>query len=90
MQFNNWGRVGDTYMHGFGNGIGQNLGLLPFHQCWIKASRAGKADDIGSYVLSSLAAPPGTFMVSANDVPQTSPLANICYACLVDCCLYAR
>ncbi|WP_447939792.1 tryptophan halogenase family protein [Pseudoxanthomonas mexicana] len=90
VQFNNWGRIGDTYVHGFGNGIGQNLGLLPFHQFWIKAARGGKAEGIGSYVLSSLAAPQGKFMVSANDVPQTSPLANIAYAYHFDAGLYAR
>lgn len=90
VQFNNWGRIGDTYVHGFGNGIGQNLGLLPFHQFWIKAAQAGKAEEIGNYTLSSLAAPRGKFMVSANDVPQTSPLANIAYAYHFDAGLYAR
>lgn len=90
VQFNGWGGHGDTYVHGFGNGIGQNLGLLPFHQFWIKAARASNPGDIGSYVLSSLAAPRGKFMVSANDVPPTSPLANIAYAYHFDAGLYAR
>ncbi len=90
VQFNNWGKIGDTYVHGFGNSIGQNLGLLPFQQFWIKAAQAGKAEEIGNYTLSSLAAPRGKFMVSANDVPQTSPLANIAYAYHFDAGLYAR
>lgn len=90
VQFNDWARIGDTYVHGFGNGIGQNLGLLPFHQYWIKAAKAGDATDIGAYVLSSLAAPRGKFMSSASDVPPNSPLANIAYAYHFDAGLYAR
>lgn len=90
VQFNDWGRIGDTYVHGFGNGIGQSLGLLPFHQYWIKAAKAGNAADIGAYVLSSLAAPRGKFMSSASDVPPTSPLANVAYAYHFDAGLYAR
>lgn len=70
IQFNDWNRLGDSYMHGFGNEIGRGLGMLPFHQYWIKASRSGKAADISAYLLSALAAPRGKFMVSASDVPR--------------------
>lgn len=90
VQFNDWGRIGDSYMHGFGNGIGRSMGLLPFHQFWIKAARAGFAEDIGAYILSSSAAPRGKFMVSATDVPPDSPLAGIAYAYHFDAGLYAR
>lgn len=90
VQFNDWGRIGDSYMHGFGGDIGQSLGLLPFHQYWIKAIQAGAAGPIGDYLLCSLAAPRGKFMVSASDVPPTSPLANIPYAYHFDAGLYAR
>lgn len=90
VQFNDWNRLGDSYVHGFGNEIGRSLGILPFHQYWIKASRAGKASEIGAYLLNALAAPRGKFMVSASDVPSTSPLANIAYAYHFDAGLYAR
>ncbi len=90
VQFNDWGRVGDSYVHGFGDGIGRNLGLLPFHQYWIKAARAGIAENIGAYGLNSLAAPQGKFMSSASDVPPGSPLANVAYAYHFDAGLYAR
>jgi tryptophan 7-halogenase len=90
IQFNDWNRIGDSYMHGFGNEIGRSLGLLPFHQYWIKAVQAGKASDLGQYLLASLAAPRGKFMVSASDVPAGSPLANIAYAYHFDAGLYAR
>ncbi len=90
IQFRDWGRLGDSYIHGFGTAIGRELGLLPFHQYWIKAFHAGWAGDIGNYTINTLAAPRGKFMVSATDVPPTSPLANIAYAYHFDAGLYAR
>src|SRR5580658_10104407 len=42
IQFNDWLRVGDSYIHGFGS-IGRNLGMLDFHQYWLKARKLGFA-----------------------------------------------
>ena len=89
IQFNDWRRLGDSYLHGFGTSIGQSLGLLPFHQYWLKAAKAGRAGPLGDYTLHTLAAPRGKFMVSATDVPPTSPLADIPYAYHLDTTLYA-
>ena len=89
IQFNDWGRLGDSYIHGFGS-IGHDVSLLPFHQFWIKARQRGFAADIGDYSLNTLAAPRGKFMASATDVPANSPLANIAYAYHFDAGLYAR
>jgi tryptophan 7-halogenase len=89
IQFKDWGRIGDTYIHGFGT-IGHDLGFLPFYQYWIKAFNAGRADEIGAYSLNTAAGPRGKFMASASDVPPTSPLANIAYAYHFDAGLYAQ
>ena len=89
IEFVDWGRVGDRYVHGFGS-IGHDYGLLPFYQYWLKAFRAGKAADIGAYSLNTAAAPRGKFMTSATDVPANSPLANIAYAYHFDAGRYAR
>ena len=35
IQFNNWGDVGDTYIHSFG-GVGLNTGLVDFWHYWLK------------------------------------------------------
>lgn len=88
IRFYNWGRIGDSYVHGFGT-IGHDYGLLPFHQYWLKLFLAGKATDIGAYSLNTLASMRGKFMASAGDVPSTSPLANIAYAYHFDAGLYA-
>ncbi|MEQ7872996.1 tryptophan halogenase family protein [Sphingomonas sp. ASV193] len=89
IQFNDWGRIGDSYIHGFGT-IGRDLGLMPFHQYWLKARAAGKARDIGAYSLNTLAAPQDRFMASPVDAPPNSPLADIAYAYHFDAGLYAR
>jgi tryptophan 7-halogenase len=89
IQFVDWARIGDRYLHGFGT-IGRDLGLLPFHQYWIKARQAGRAKDIGAYSLNTVAAPAGKFMVSPTDAPRDTPLAEIAYAYQFDAGLYAR
>jgi tryptophan halogenase len=89
IQFNDWRRLGDSYIHGFGNTIGRSLGLLSFHQYWLKAARADRAGPLGDYTIHTLAAPRGKFMVSATDVPPISPLADIGYAYHMDTTLYA-
>jgi tryptophan halogenase len=89
IEFVDWGRLGERYVHGFGS-IGHDYGLLPFYQYWLKLSGAGKAADIGAYSLNTAAAPRGKFMTSATDVPANSPLANIAYAYHFDAGLYAR
>ena len=88
IQFVDWGRLGDRYIHGFGT-IGHDYGLLPFHQYWLKLFLAGEADAIGAYSLNTAAAPLGKFMSSASDAPANSPLANITYAYHFDAGLYA-
>ncbi|MGH8288050.1 MAG: tryptophan halogenase family protein [Steroidobacteraceae bacterium] len=90
IEFVDWARLGDCYFHGFGT-IGRDLGLLPFHQYWLKAVRAGKANaDIGVYSLNTRAGPAGKFMVSPVDAPRDTPLAEIAYAYHFDAGLYAR
>ena len=89
IQFNDWGRIGDSYVHGFGT-IGRSLGPLPFHQYWLKLFLDGRVPDIGAYTLPTVAAPLDKFMVSQSDAPQGSPLADIAYGYQFDAGLYAR
>ncbi len=89
IQFVDWLRQGSSYVHGFGV-IGHDYGLLPFHQYWLKAQQLGRAADIGEYSLNTLASLRGKFMPSAQDVPATSPLANVAYAYHFDAGLYAQ
>jgi tryptophan halogenase len=89
IQFVDWGRVGDRYIHGFGS-IGHDYRGLPFHQFWTKLNLLGKARDLGDYSLNTAAAPAGRFMAGASDVPAGSPLKRVDYAYHFDAGLYAQ
>ncbi|ALK95605.1 tryptophan halogenase [Massilia sp. WF1] len=89
IQFNDWGRIGDSYIHGFG-AIGRSLGPLPFHQFWLKLHLAGRAGPIGDYSPQTVMAPQGKFAPGDRNAAPNSPLADIAYAYHFDATLYAR
>jgi tryptophan halogenase len=89
IQFNDWGRIGDSYIHGFG-AIGRSLGPLPFHQFWLKLFQSGRAGAIGEYSPQTVMAPSGKFAPGDRNAPPNSPLADIAYAYHFDATLYAR
>lgn len=89
IQFNDWGRIGDSYIHGFGT-IGRSLGPLPFHQFWLKLFLSGQAQPIGAYSAQTVMAPLGRFAPGERGAPAGSPLADIAYAYHFDAGLYAR
>ncbi len=88
IEFVNWGKLGDRYMHGFGR-LGQDLWTVPFEQYWHKMRKLGKAHDLGEYSITRAAAKAHKFMPAAADVPN-SPLGDIAYAYHFDASLYAR
>lgn len=90
IEFRDWARIGDRYMHGFGT-VGHDPGPAAFHHYWLRLLRSGKqVGDIGSYQLQTLASREDRFLPGASDVPPTSPLANVAYAYHFDATLYAR
>lgn len=89
IQFNDWGRIGDSYIHGFG-AIGRSLGPLPFHQFWLKLFLSGRAAPIGDYSPQTVMAPRGKFAPRDHNAVPNSPLADIAYAYHFDATLYAR
>jgi tryptophan 7-halogenase len=88
IEFVNWGRPGERYMHGFGR-LGQDLATLPFDQYWQKMRRLGKAAPLEEYSITRMAAKANKFMPPRFDVPN-SPLRDIAYAYHFDASLYAR
>jgi tryptophan halogenase len=88
VEFVNWGKPGERYMHGFGR-LGQDLATVPFEQYWQKMRRLGKAAPLEEYSITRMAAKAGKFMPARFDVPN-SPLADIAYAYHFDASLYAR
>lgn len=89
IRFDDWGRVGDSYFHGFGT-IGRAVGPLPFHQFWLKLRQAGRAGPIGDYSPQTVMAPQGRFAPGDGNAAPHSPLADIAYAYHFDAGLYAQ
>ena len=88
IEFVNWGRIGDRYIHGFG-AIGQDNMAVDFHHYWLKLHQSGKAADLSHYSLNTLACTQNKFMRPRRDMPN-SPLSQIAYAFHFDAGLYAR
>ncbi|MES3025425.1 MAG: tryptophan halogenase family protein [Pseudomonadota bacterium] len=88
IEFVNFGKLGDRYMHGFGT-LGQDLATVRFDQYWQKMRRLGQAEDLEAYSITRLASKQNKFMPPRYDAPN-SPLADIAYAYHFDASLYAR
>ncbi len=88
IEFVNWGRMGERYMHGFGR-VGQDLWTTPFHQYWRRLRALGQAAPLEQYSITRMAALAGRFMPPRTDLPN-SPLGEIAYAYHFDAGLYAR
>jgi tryptophan halogenase len=88
IEFTDWGRVGERYMHGFGK-FGQDLATVDFFQYWLKAYRAGQAPDLERYSINRMAARASAFIRPSAEMAN-SPLADIVYAFHLDAGLYAR
>ncbi len=58
IAFDGWLREGHSYLHAFGP-VGRSSGLMPFHQMWLRAKKAGFAKDPGAYSLNAVAARAG-------------------------------
>ncbi len=88
IEFVNWGKLGDRYIHGFGK-FGQELWTVDFHQYWRKMFQQGKALELDNYSITRMACRANKFMRPPADLPN-SPLADIAYAFHFDAGLYAK
>lgn len=87
IEFTDWTRLGDSYMHPFGP-TGFDLNSVPFAGYWLKMLQQGKASPLEEYSLQATAARMGRFM---RPVPvPNSPLGKITYALHFDASLFAR
>lgn len=87
IQFRDWGRVGDCYMHAFGE-VGRDLGMGSFHQYWMRAVREGNAGRFWDYSVNETAALANRF--DRIDKLPDSPLQGIVHAFHFDAAMYAR
>ena len=88
IEFVNWGKQGDSYIHGFGT-VGRDQLLAKFYQYWLKMHQAGEAASLEEFSINTVAPRMAKFM--RPDMERgDSPLADINYAFHFDAGLYAK
>jgi tryptophan halogenase len=87
IEFVDWKRPGESYVHGFGK-IGQDMLWLHPHQLWLKMAAQGRAKHFDHYALNCVAARKNRFCPPDPRQPG-SPLADIDYAYQFDASLFA-
>ena len=88
IQFVDWWKQGQSYIHGFGV-IGQDWEWLRMHHYWLKAHAQGRTGDFAAYSINTAAALENKF-VRAQTQMGDSPLSQIAHAFHFDASLFAR
>lgn len=87
IEFCDWGRLGDRYIHPFGD-YGLPIDGLDFHQFWLKLRQAEGAGRLDDYSYPIRAAERGRFQIPGGDIDRIG--SNFGYAYQFDAGLYAR
>lgn len=88
IRFENWGNLGDSYIHPFGR-YGDNFDMVAFNQYWLRLNALGEAAPLEDYSLCALAARMGRFSRPTTHDPR-SIWSTFSYAFHFDAALYAR
>lgn len=88
IEFNNWGKLGDSYIHPFGP-YGYNMDGVHFHHYWLRHLKNENAPHIDDYNLVIKGAKAEKFAHPRTDL-KNSPLSNVEYAYQFDAALYAK
>ena len=87
IQFVNWGRLGDSYIHPFGN-YGYQMEGVSFHHVWHRYQQAGDKRPIQVFNMETMAAHFGRF--ARTEDYQRDDLPPVNYAYHLDAGRYAR
>lgn len=87
IEFCNWARKGDSYIHPFGR-FGQDLDGIAFQHFWALLQRAGVGDTPDRYSVAAMAARQNRFAHPAGDLDSLS--GSYSYAFQFDAGLYAQ
>ncbi|WP_421739023.1 tryptophan halogenase family protein [Caulobacter sp.] len=92
IEFRDWGRKGESYIHPFG-AFGQPIGGVAFHQHWLRARQlaermGGEADGVEAYSLPIVAARLNRFAPPSTDPRSLG--STFSYAYQFDAALYAQ
>ena len=87
IDFENWGRIGDRYLHPFGT-FGRGRGDVPFHQYWLRLLHEGQAvEPLERYSMACVIARLNRFALPSPDQAQITSTFN--YAYQFDATLFA-
>ncbi|MFD1949968.1 tryptophan halogenase family protein [Sphingomonas arantia] len=86
IEFRDWGRIGDSYIHPFGD-FGHDIAGLPFHHHWLNAARAGTTPSLEACSLPIVAARANRFAPPSADPRAVG--STFSYAYQFDASLYA-
>jgi tryptophan halogenase len=87
IEFCDWGRIGDRYIHPFGD-FGPNVNGVPFYQFWLRLRELGDTSRLSEYSLGVVLAEMGRFMVPGTDPARVE--STFRYAYQFDATRYAR
>lgn len=87
IQFNDWGKQGDRFIHAFGQ-IGRPLGMLDFYPYWLRARSEGSKESLWSFCLNAVAAAGNKFEIF--DTFGDTGLSGLIRAYHFDASLVAR
>ncbi len=87
IQFENWNKPGDSYMHAFGK-FGKGISLCGFEQLWLRSALSGKGGDFWDYSLNYQAAKLSKF-AKFDSIPNTG-MSGMVYAYHFDAGSYAN
>jgi tryptophan halogenase len=87
IEFCDWGRIGDRYIHPFGD-FGPNVNGVPFYQFWLRLRELGDTSRLDDYSLGVMLAEMGRFMTPGADPSRVE--STFRYAYQFDATRYAR
>lgn len=86
IEFSNWGKLGDTYIHPFGT-YGKSINNISFHHYWLKRRQLGDKKPIDDYATAVVAAKAEKFAYPQKEF--NSPASKFSYAFHIDANRYA-
>jgi tryptophan halogenase len=86
IEFRDWARIGDSYIHPFG-AFGEAIGGVAFHRLWAALRRQAAVPELGAYSVPVMAARSDRFAYPSQD--SRALLSTYSYAFQFDAGLYA-
>ena len=87
IAFDGWGKPDEAYVHAFGL-VGSALGVVPFHNYWLRGRSLGISKPLGHYILHTMAIAGNRFAHVERPVGSVAP--PLPYAYHFDASLYAK